>query len=241
MHTTATTDLTTRPGRRTRWWDRAGLAFVAIVVLTALAVVATPAQGDGAASRSTRPVLTLPSPGNPPTVVGSSELVRTDHGVTLTLKTSGLVPDHAVTLWLIAANSPQDCQAGTPGRSQCGPEDHVNGRGDMSVQNVAGRIVGGNGTARYGAHLRVGDTTHVLFEGEPGLLDPRGAELILILKTHGPKIPGLADEMLSTFAAGCEAPPFPPSLDPVEEMIGTTLDADEANDCAEIQVSVHGA
>lgn len=216
------------------------MLVLAVVLLTTLAVAATPARGSSA-GHSDSPVFTIPSPGNPPAVVGSSHLVRTDSGVSLTLRTSGLVPDHAVTLWFIAANSPEECEAGIPGLSQCGPQDHAAGRGDISVHNVAGRIVGGDGTARYGAHLRVGDTSNVLFHGEPGLLEPRDAEILLILKTHGPKIPELTDEMLSTFAAGCEAPVFPPSLDPVDDMIGTTLPEDQANDCAEIQISVHGS
>jgi hypothetical protein len=228
------------PRATSRWLDAERLPVVAIVLFTTLAVTATPARGSSA-DHSDSPVFTIPSPESPPAVVGSSHLVRTDSGVSLTLQTSGLVPDHAVTLWLIAANNPEECEAGIPGLSQCGPQDHAEGRGDISVHNVAGRIVGGKGTAQYGAHQRVGDTSNVLFHGEPGLLDPRGAEILLVLKTHGPKIPGLTNEMLSTFAAGCATPVFPPSLDPVDEMVGTTLPEDQANDCAEIQISVHGS
>lgn len=212
---------------------RSRLGILAVAVLAVLAAVVTPAE-SAPASDSTSPVLTIPPPG-PPTVVGSSHLVRTDNGLSVTLGTSGLVPDHVVTLWMVVANTPQECEAGIPGLSQCGPEDHAAGRGDISVHHAAGRIVRQDGTTDYGTHLRMGNTSRALFEQDPGLLDPRGAEVLLIVKTHGPRIPQLTDEMLSTFDAGCPEPTFPPSLDPREELLGTA----GPNDCAEIQISVH--
>jgi len=204
----------------------------ALAGLAALAVVAGPAHAG--AGHSTSPVFTIPPPA-PPSVVGSSTLVRTDNGLSATVDTSGLKPGDVVTLWWIVANSPEECQAGLPGLSRCGPADHVAGRGDMSVHHAAGRIAAEDGTASYGAHLRVGDVSRALFEGEPGLVDPRGAEVILVLKTHGPKIPALTAEMLRTFAGGCHDQTVPPSLIARPEMLGTS----GPNDCAEIQVTVH--
>lgn len=215
-----------RRGKRNLGW---------LGVLTAAVLVpAGVAHGDPA-SRSDNPVFTIPKPGAPPSVVGSSTLVRTPNGVSVTLETSSLESGHVVTLWWIVANSPDECDFGIPGLSQCGPADHEAGLGDMSVLNAAGRIVGEDGGGDYGAHLRVGDISRALFEGEPGLVNPRGAEVILVLKSHGPKIPRLTSEMLSTFAAGCADQTTPPSLDTREGMVGT---ADE-NDCGEIQISVH--
>lgn len=220
-------------GRSRPSWDRrSGVVF--LIVAAVLAVLASPAEG-APADRSSSPVFTIPPPS--PAVVGSSQLVRTDRGVAATLDTSGLPPGHAVTLWMIVANEPGDCEEGIPGLSQCGPMDHVAGRGDISVHQAGGRIAAEDGTAHYGTHLRVGDTSRALFAGDPGLVDPRGAEVILILKTHGPKIPRLTSEMLSTFAAGCEEPAFPPTLEPRDELVGTP----GPNDCAEIQISVHGS
>jgi hypothetical protein len=105
----------------------------------------------------------------------------------------------------------------------------------MSVHYGAGRVVGEDGTARYGAHLRVGDTSQALFAEEPGLLDARGAEVFAVLKTHGPKIPGLVADQLRTFAGSCADQATPPGLTPRPGMLGKPGD----NDCAEIQFSVH--
>lgn len=214
----------------TRWARRTARSVALVMVAAVLAMPASPAHG-AAASHSTAPVFTIPPP--QPTMVGSSSLVRTDRGISVTLKTTGLEPGDVATLWWVVANAPEECEAGIPGLSQCGPGDHLAGRGDLSVLNAAGRIVGGNGGVSFGAHLGVGDTSEALITGEPGLLDPRGAEVILIVKTHGPKVPGMTAEMLSTFAGGCHDQTAPPNARP--EMIGPA----GPNDCAEIQISVH--
>lgn len=94
---------------------------------------------------------------------------------------------------------------------------------------AAGRITAEDSTASYGAHLRIGDTA----DG-PGLLAAREAEGIIVLRTHGPKIPRMVSEQLRTFAGGChDQSDVPPEAPP--EVVG----APGPNDCAEIQVSVH--
>lgn len=213
-------------------WGRLRGGVLAVIVTTALAVLVTPAE-SAPSDHSTSPVFTIPPPG--PSMVGSSHLVRTDDGLSLRLETSDLEPDHAVTMWIVVANSPDQCESGLPGLSRCGPADHQARRGDISVHQAGGRIVDEGGTARYGAHLQVGDTSDALFEVDPGLIDARGAEVLVILKTHGPKIPELTSQMLSTFAAGCQEAPLPPELEPREELIGTL----GQNECAEVQISVH--
>lgn len=179
--------------------SRSRIAVLVLAVLTALAAMAAPVAG-ASADRTTSPVFTLP-PG--PDTVGSSTLVRTDNGLSARLETSGLRPGDVVTLWWIVANSPEECEAGGP-LSQCGPMDHLAGRGDIAVHHATGNIVGDAGTANFGAHLRVGDLSRALFDGEPGLTDPRDAEVFLVVKTHGQKIPELTSEMLRTFNGGCQ-------------------------------------
>lgn len=206
-----------------------------MTVIFAVGMAVAGASASAApAGHSESAVLTIPPP-FPPQVVGSSSLVRTDRGLSLNVHTSGLEPGHAVTLWLIVANDPAECEQGIPGVSQCGPGDHLAGRGQMSVHHGAGRIAANNGTASYGTHLRVGDTSRALFEGEPGLLDARRAELIAVLKTHGPAIPGVVRDQLRTFAGGCADQSTPPALTPRPGMLGRP----GGNDCAEIQFSAH--
>jgi hypothetical protein len=189
---------------------------------------------NASAEHTTRPVFRVADvfSGAPPSPVGTSTLVRTDNGVSATLDAAALTPGDIVTLWWVVFNDPDSCQAGIPGGSNCGPPDAQLGRGGASVLRATGRIVDQDGAASYGAHLRVGDTSGAL--AGAGLLDARGAEVILILKTHGPKIPGLVSEQLHTFAGGCadqsDAPPGTPA-----HLLGTP----GPNDCAEIQVSFH--
>lgn len=218
--------------RNFKW--RHGRLMMALVAVFALSAAASTPVHAASAEHSDSAVLTIPPPA-PPSVVGSSSLVRTDNGVSLRVHTSGLEPGDAVTLWFVVANDPDSCEEGFPGLSQCGPADHVAGRGQMSVLHGAGRIVDKDGTASYGAHLRVGDTSRALYEGEPGLLDSRGAEVIAVLKTHGPATPGLVPDQLRTFAGGCEDQSTPPGLTPRSGMLGKPGD----NSCAEIQFSVH--
>lgn len=215
---------------------------VVLAALAVLAATASPVSG-ASADRSTSPVFTIPPPA--PEMVGKSTLVRNDNGISVDLNTSGLRPGDAVTLWWVVANRPEDCEAGLPGLSQCGPMDHLMGRGDMAVHHGTGHVVDDDGTAGFGAHLRVGDQSRALFNNEPGLTNPRGSEVILVLKTHGQKIPGLTSEMLRTFTGGCQI------SEKVEEELEKLAERGVTprpevfgqegpnTDCAENQFSVH--
>lgn len=212
--------------------SRAGVATCALVVVGALGVIATPAAG-APAEQTTRDVFRVPDlfGGAGPEPVGSSTVVRTDRGLSATLETTRLTPGHVITLWAVVFNDPAGCEAGTP-ISRCGPGDAHAGRGGASPNHAAGGIVGEDGTLELGGHLREGDTSRAL--AGPGVVEPRGAEVILVLKSHGPKIPRLVSEQLHTFAGGCadqsDAPPGAPP-----ELVG----ASGPNDCAEIQLSAH--
>ncbi|MDP8932481.1 MAG: hypothetical protein M3O70_29015 [Actinomycetota bacterium] len=210
---------------------RSATGVLLIVPAVVLSLLATAGQAAATnAAHSTSPVVMLPGFDQ----VGTSTLVRTDHGLSAMLDTTALTPDDVVTLWWIVFNKPAACQHPIPG-SACGPGDAHNTAADgpqPSALHAAGRIVGDDGTAAYGAHVRVGDTSRALFG--PGLLDARGAHIVLVLKTHGPKVPSLTAEMLRTFAGGCadhsDVPPGAPS-----HLVGPL----GPNDCAEIQFSVH--
>jgi hypothetical protein len=205
------------------------LALITAVILALAA--ATPAV-SASAEHSTSPVFRIADVlGGTPFPVGSSTLVRSDNGMTAELGTSALAPGDVVTMWWVVFNDPDSCRSGIPGASRCGPADVMQGRGGVSSLRATGRIVD-DGTAGFGAHLRVGDTARALI-GD-GLTNARGAEVILILKTHGPKLPGFVSQQLHTFAGACadqsDAPPGTPP-----HLLGTP----GPNDCAEIQVSVH--
>jgi hypothetical protein len=178
-------------------------AVLGLLLATALAagVVALPAQADPA-TRTVSPVTLFMST----TVVPDAwaALVRTDTGIAATLHTSALAPGSAATLWWVVFNHPAYCSQGL-GRERCGAGDLSNPLVQASVQFAAGHVIGGEGVADYGAYLSVGDTSGCAADFLPcsGLIDPRGAVVHLIVRSHGQALPGAIDEQISSFNGGC--------------------------------------
>ncbi len=63
-----------------------------------------------------------------------------------------------------------------------------------------------------------------------GLQDARQAEIHLVLRSHGPKIPGQINAQISSFQGGCTT-----NLPPFTEV------PDEIGECADIHASIHQA
>lgn len=158
-----------------------------------------------------------------------SKLQRNDSSVSTTLHTSKLPSGHAVTMWWLVFNHPEHCTNGS-GTARCGDDDLLMRGGDQKVEGTvlraAGHVIGGSGVGNYGAKLSVGDTSGVLMSAGPGLTNPQGAEIHLVVRTHGPAIPKLIDEQLSTFGGGCNnVPPGTGTPGP--------------NTCKNLQIAVH--
>ena len=152
------------PSNKTTVRRRGKLSALAVTTAAMLALAtASPAVGTPA-EHSTSPVLRIADvfSGQPPVPVGASTLVRTDNGVTAELGTSVLASGDIVTTWWVVFTDPDSCRSGIPGASSCGPADVMHGRGGVSSLRATGRIVDDNGTAGFGAHLRVGDTARAL-------------------------------------------------------------------------------
>ncbi len=174
--------------------------FVTITLLTAALIVqgARPVQA-GSPKTSIEPLRVF--------MVGSvipgtgSILVRTNEGVGATLHTFGLVPGNAYSFWLGVFNNPKEC-ATTP----CSGADLPN----PDVQGVvlwgSGQIAGEDGTADFGTFRAVGDTSGKAV-GPPGTAEalerPFKAEIHLVVRSHGPVIPAMLSDQLSTFNGGC--------------------------------------
>jgi hypothetical protein len=145
--------------------------LVALALVGLLSVVLV--SRAGAATQTTSPVTTFAG-----TVVGTSTLSRTNSGIAFSLSTTGLTAGHAVTIWWMVFD----------------PD------GSVSVQYAAGHVIDEGGAAGFGGHLQVGDTEGVINNG-PGLLDAQGANVVLVVRDHGPKDPGRVDEQIHTFGA----------------------------------------
>ena len=79
--------------------------------------------------------------------------------------------------------------------------------GGVLVINATGGIANGSGELHFGATLRAGTydfmnrPRQVLMEG--ALVDPYAATVIFDVISHGPAIPGLIHEQISTISGGC--------------------------------------
>lgn len=180
------------------------------------------AKGD-AAMISHAPVLTFESM----TEVGSSRLVRTTRGYSVNLSTTGLQAGHAVTLWAVIFNKPEQCAA-----SPCMEPDIFNPMVMADVVYTAGHVVGGSGQATFAGHRNEGDASGSILPAlggmAIGLMDARTAEIHFVVRDHGPILPGMVDEMISTFGAGCNNAPA-----------GTGTPG--PNDCMDLQFAIHVA
>jgi hypothetical protein len=139
---------------------------VALALIGLLSVVFV--SRAGAATQTTSPVTTFAG-----AAVGTSTLTRTDSGVSFSLQTTGLQGGHAVTIWWMVFN----------------PD------GSVPVQYAAGHVIDEGGAVGFGGHLRVGDTDGVINNG-PGLLDALGANVVLVVRDHGPTDPGRVNEQI---------------------------------------------
>lgn len=155
----------------------------------------------------------------------SSKITRNGGGATSTLHTSGLTAGNAYTMWMVVFNVPSECT------DPCG-EDDVDPDSDavVDVIYVAGNVAGGSGKATFSGRRATGDNSNSLFAQfvapAPGLTDPHGAEMHLIVRDHGPAIPGQIPSQIHTFEGACTA----------ASSFGL---GSGPNVCADIQFSVH--
>jgi len=121
----------------------------------------------------------VPFSGN---IVGSATLHRSKNSITGNIKTSGLTPGNAYTVWIIIFHA-----------------------GDVFIDVLygTGHVVGSDGTANFSVHLNEGDNSGSLVGGA-GLTDAQSEGIHLLIRDHGPAIPGMVDEQIHTVGGGCD-------------------------------------
>ena len=117
------------------------------------------------------------------TVVGSADLVRNNNGITCVIHTSGLVPGDAYSVWWVI------------------PDEAL-------IYNASGGLAGGDGTATFAGHASTGpvgpaDGSVVLSSGEGSFDQPRTDTVTVIIRHHGPPIPGMINQQTGSFNFGC--------------------------------------
>jgi hypothetical protein len=132
-------------------------------------------------------------------------LLRTADALRTRTHSAGLDHRHVMTLWWVIFNYPEECNEGEGG--PCGMPDLFDPAVAPACLYADGSMVGGNGQARFHDRLLVGasrDSCLPHFGGtDHGLQNPLGAEVHLVVRSHGPLIPGMVKEQRSTFAGGC--------------------------------------
>ncbi len=166
-------------------------------------------------------------------LAGTSTLHRNSNGITVNYKAINLIPGHAYTLWWVIWNNPENCMV--PGA--CSDGDFGDPDVQVELMYATGHVVGGSGKGNFSAHLNENDasgTINPLF-GLPsygGLLDAEKAEVHMVVRSHGPKVPGIVNEQIGSYLGGCPTV-FPYGFPPFSEI------PDEVGECGDIYASIH--
>ena len=194
-----------------------GRAWLVLALVVAIALVSGPAAtADGPPGQEVGEVVTFADGSQ---VDGATARLSRGEDV-LSTRTDTRQLDHrqVMTLWWVVFNHPEHCEFGE-GELACGEGDLFDGPDgptgvEPSCVYADGSIVGGNGHARFADRLPVGegrDSCIDFFvglveglEGEDhGLTNPAGAEVHLVVRSHGPLLPGEVPAQRGTFAGGC--------------------------------------
>jgi hypothetical protein len=160
---------------------RSSLVGFSVLLLSAAAVLLG-AQSPNAADQDFTSVKVIGTNA----VVGSAHLVRNNNGITCVIHTSGLVPGDAYSVWWVI------------------PED------GFLIFNATGGLAGDDGTATFAGHASTGpvgpvDGSVVLSNGDGSFDSPRTDTVTVIIRHHGPPIPGSINQQTGSFNFGCGA------------------------------------
>ncbi len=133
---------------------------------------------------------------------GTSELVRDAEGISMSFDTADL-PVGAFTVWWVIFNNPTACS-----NDDCGSSDtRLGGPAEASILWATGGIVGPDRIGHASAHLKVGlENAPGYVHRGPGLTNPMGAEVHIVIKYHGPPQyddPEILARQLTTFVGDC--------------------------------------
>lgn len=148
----------------------------------------------------------MPPSGNEGVVAGASvDIITGPSGLSAEVTTGGLQPGHVVTLWWVVLQNPAECDP-----RPCTPKDGIArwDAVDNAVTHGAGGVVAADGSLKLSSYLPSGAVDENWFDTT--ITKPESAEVHIILNDHGPLIPELAADMLSSYRAGCADEGLPP-------------------------------
>lgn len=212
-------------------------------VMVMLLAVAAPAAAHRGHLRGPDPAMWLSDPDG---VDGDSGIEQFDpvdgargfavvgrRAARIALRTTGLEPRHTYTMWIVYFNDATRCE----GDEGCNGEDFD--RAGAGVVYGSGRIARHDGTARFVTRLRAGTGADVVGNTPPppfatAAYEPGPHnEFHVVLRSHGPIIPGELFDQLTTFNGGCEV-----QVGPLPEQVGDFPVPMKAGECGDIQLHV---
>ena len=135
-------------------------------------------------------------------VKGAATLTRSENSATARIYTTQLHKHSAYSIWWIVWNDPSNCVDGV-----CGDQDEDFGVEGNSVFYAGGFVTGEDGMANVSVHLEAGDLAEgidVLIPGGLELMNGFGAEIHVVLRTHGHIVKGMADLQIGSFDGACD-------------------------------------
>ena len=146
--------------------------------------------------------------------------------------TVGLEPGNVYTAWWVLANNPEVCEA-----DPCSGGDFIGKavEAETVVTYADGVIVDESGEAHFASFLPAGEVTDDPWFPGTEFANPTGAEIHLVINSHGPLIPEKAGEMPNSYRAGCTDDSLPPPFPDTAKADGEA----GPNDCALVQAAVY--
>jgi len=190
-----------------------GLPLIAVFLLG----IGTAAHNGSQGPNETLQVVPLnETPGSPDVARGGARLNRARNEIWGSVQVTDLNPASAFTVWAAVFNEPEDCTTNPAGPIHCSAADLMAGLAKGSAFNVGAFLSDGTGTGNADFHIRSGSPpagTFILF-GEGGLNDNGvrpglragngfGAEVHVVVRTHGSIIEAAIAAQLSEFNGGC--------------------------------------
>ena len=132
-------------------------------------------------------------------VTGSkAKLKRRSNKLAFKVKTT-VTPGYAYTLWVCGFNEPTQCTGPGSWTPSCSLSDLLAGNGDSFCQWGDGAVAPADGKVEFKANSNdFGELA--LGTGPSNFL---GSEIVLVVREHGPVIPEIVDEMITTHDGGC--------------------------------------
>lgn len=181
-------------------------ALKASTAMAAVSVVTLFMTGGAHAGAITKPMSWTPPSGQTPGPIDgtSAILEKGPFGAAMAIKSSGLTPGDVVTVWWVAIQNHQNCEA-----NPCTPKEAMgNGmENDVVVSLAVGGVVAEDGTISLASFLPVGEVDGNFFDTT--FHSPETAEFHLPMHNHGPLVPDIAEDMLNSFRAGCSDESLP--------------------------------